>query len=310
MQKVPSFLARDPRQFGGCVYYAQNREDLVLASFFPDVEKGFYVDVGGYDPDYDSVTKLFYLQGWKGINIEPQPSGYEKFQKERKRDKNLNIGISNKSGELKLRTYTSGGLSTFSENVKQQYEARPDNDTREFKEITVPVRQLKEVFVENDVKHIDFMKVDVEGYEYELLESNDWKQYRPEVLCIEANHIEHDWRPLLHEVNYELVFNDNLNDYYVDKATNRRAKFDFVKDVINDRGGGIRADIFEQLTALYSYALDKTNHVDKLAAYASDLEKQLQEANKQLREYDSIKHTTKHLNRLVSRNVTKHVKRG
>jgi FkbM family methyltransferase len=307
---LPPFLQKDPSELGGCVYYSQNREDLVLAAFFPDVQKGFYVDVGGYDPDYDSVTKLFYLQGWRGINIEPQPSGYQKFQDERKRDINLNIGISNTNGELKLRTYTSGGLSTFSENVKRQYEATPDNDTREFKEITVPVRLLKEVFAENEVEHINFMKIDVEGYEYEVLESNDWDKYRPEVLCIEANHIEHDWRPLLQAANYELVFNDNLNDYYVDKATDRKAKFDFVKDVINDRGGGIRADIFEQLAALYRYALQKTNHVDELQAYASDLEKQLHEANEQLRQYDSIKKTTKHLNRLVSRNIKRRVKRG
>lgn len=310
MQNLPPFLQKDPNELGGCVYYSQNREDLTLASFFPDVEKGFYVDIGGYDPDYDSVTKLFYLRGWRGINVEPQPSGYRKFQEQRPRDINLNIGISSKEGELALRTYASGGLSTFSENVKHQYEAAPDSDTKEFKEITVPVRPLKTVFAENKVQHIDFMKVDVEGYEYEVLESNDWDKYRPEVLCIEANHIEHDWRPLLQVANYEFVFNDNLNDYYVDKGTDRKSKFDFVKDVINDRGGGIRADIFEQLTALYLYAIQKTNHVNELQAYAKDLEKQLQEAHAELRQYDSIKHTTKQLNKLVSRNIKHRVKRG
>jgi FkbM family methyltransferase len=305
MQQEPYFLQKDPGVLGGCVYYSQNREDLTLASFFPDIEKGFYVDVGGYDPDEDSVTKLFYLKGWHGINIEPQPSGYESFKKKRPRDINLNVGISNKEGHLKLRTYTSGGLSTFSEGVKQEYEIKPTDDTKEFREITVPVRPLNEVFAENKVPHIHFMKVDVEGYEYEVLESNDWEKYRPEVLCIEANHIKHDWRPLLKDANYELVFNDNLNDYYVDKTTNRKSKFNFVKDVITDRGGGIRAEYFDQMTALYSYANDKTNHVKELENYAIELKKQLKEVKQELKRYDSIRVTTKHLNTLIARKVRK-----
>lgn len=308
--QLPAFMKKNPNTLGGCVYYSQNREDLILASFFPDVEKGFYVDIGGYDPDYDSVTKLFYLRGWHGITVEPQPKGYRLFEQKRKRDTNLNIGVSNKPGSLKLRVYNSGGLSTFSENVMKQYETNPDSDTEKFEEITVPVRTLKDIFDTEKVTHIHFMKVDVEGYEYEVLEGNDWEKYRPEVLCIEANHIEHDWRPLLEKAEYERVFNDNLNDYYVDKRTDRKTKFNFVKDVINDRGGGIRAEYFEQLTSLYSYASDKANHVEVLEAEASKLRAQVLELHRQLREYDSIKHTTKHLNKLVSRNVKHRVRRG
>jgi FkbM family methyltransferase len=296
-----AFLGENPSQLAGCVYYSQNREDLTLASFFPEIEKGFYIDVGAYDPDEDSVTKLFYLRGWHGINIEPQPSGYELFEKKRKRDINLNLGVSDKKGSLKLRTYTSGGLSTFSDNIKKRYESNPNDDTRDFKEITVPVMPLKEVFDKNNVEHIHFMKVDVEGHEYQVLESNDWKKYRPEVLCIEANHVEHDWRPLLFKANYEFVFNDCLNDYYADKNTNRKSKFNYVKDVINDRGGGIRAEHFEQLEKLYRYASDKTHHVEELRAYADDLERQLQEAHKK---------TTKQLNKLVSRNLKSRIKKG
>ncbi len=93
-------LPLNPEVYGGCIYYSQNREDIILDSFFPDVEEGFYVDVGAYDPDHDSVTKLFYLKGWHGINIEPQEKRHQLFVKKRKRDTNLNIGISSKSGSL------------------------------------------------------------------------------------------------------------------------------------------------------------------------------------------------------------------
>jgi FkbM family methyltransferase len=190
----------DPRVLGGCVYYSQNREDLILQSFFPDESDGFYVDVGAFDPDLDSVTKLFYLNSWHGINIEPQPEKYALFEKKRKRDINLNVGISDKTSELTLRVYKSGGLSTFSESMKTSYEVSPDNDTKEYQEVTVPVLPLRKVFSKEGVKKISFLKVDVEGLEYEVLKSNDWQKYRPEVLCIEANHIENDWRPMLREV--------------------------------------------------------------------------------------------------------------
>jgi hypothetical protein len=59
------------------VSYAQNREDILLRAFFDPKEVGFYVDVGAYDPDDDSVTRLFYDRGWRGINIEPQPNRFK-----------------------------------------------------------------------------------------------------------------------------------------------------------------------------------------------------------------------------------------
>jgi peptide methionine sulfoxide reductase MsrB len=55
------------------ISYAQNREDVIIDAFFPDLKKGFYVDIGAADPNYDSVTKFFYEKGWSGINIEPNP---------------------------------------------------------------------------------------------------------------------------------------------------------------------------------------------------------------------------------------------
>ena len=58
----------DLRYIKNRIYCSQNREDLILEAFFIGEKKGFYVDVGAYDPDYDSVTKLFYLKGWNGIN--------------------------------------------------------------------------------------------------------------------------------------------------------------------------------------------------------------------------------------------------
>ena len=88
---------------GYLVSYAQNREDIIINSFFPDIKEGFYVDIGANDPDDDSVTKIFYQKGWKGLNVEPSPKLYSKLVKNRTRDINVNVGASNKEAKLQFR---------------------------------------------------------------------------------------------------------------------------------------------------------------------------------------------------------------
>jgi FkbM family methyltransferase len=297
----------NPEELGGCVYYSQNREDLVLLSFFPDVMKGFYVDVGAFDPDYDSVTKLFYLQGWSGINIEPQLNRWKLFQKKRKRDININAGIAEKEGKLILRAYKSEGLATFSNIIKDEYEQTPSGDNQVYTETTVPVAPLRKVLNAYHVEHIDFMKIDVEGLEYEVLASNDWEMYRPEVICIEANHIQKDWHPILRKAGYDLVFDDGLNEYFTDNRTDRKQKFDYVKDVVHDRGGGVRADHFQLMLDWRTLAISKSHHVEKLAGEKRRLERNLNNAKDQIQAYEvernSIKATVKRLLHLLGRNL-------
>lgn len=214
------------------ISYAQNREDLILAGFFEDEEKGFYVDIGANSPDKDSVTKYFYERGWTGINIEPIRGFYEQLERYRPKDININAGVSNKSGTLELREYTGTGLSTFSDTLKKQYQSSPDYFTTEFKDYKVEVITLAELFNAQKVKSINFMKVDVEGYEYNVLDGNDWELYRPNVICIEANHIEQDWHKLLIDNKYKKIFFDGLNEYYVDSTANIK-DFSYVNAVIN-----------------------------------------------------------------------------
>lgn len=198
------------------VSYAQNREDITLSGFLRDIKKGFYVDIGANDPNHDSVTKYFYEKGWRGINVEPIRSLWEKLEEQRQRDINVNVGVSKEEGALKFREYPRGnGLSTFSTEMQATYERDPSEHTRQFVEYEVKIQPLSRILAEHKVDDIHFLKVDVEGYEYEVLASNDWERYRPWVICIEANHVNKDWRPLLKKQRYIKAWFDGINEYYV-----------------------------------------------------------------------------------------------
>ena len=88
-----------PRQGGNNNFYAQFYEDYILSIVFSDIEKGFYVDVGANSPDFDSITKHFYLKGWNGINIEPIKKVFDKLVINRPDNINLNCAVCNNDGE-------------------------------------------------------------------------------------------------------------------------------------------------------------------------------------------------------------------
>jgi FkbM family methyltransferase len=215
------------------VSFAQNREDIILASFFENTKKGFYVDVGANDPEVDSVTKYFYMRGWSGINLEPQAVHYRALKEHRPRDINLNVGVGSEKGELSLRQYEGDGLSTFSEDMKYDYIKESTPLTNNFIDTPIAIKTLETILGECNVNIIQFMKIDVEGFEYEVLKGNNWNIYRPEVICIESNHITNDWHAFMKKQDYNVAFFDGLNEYLVDaRKPEVAARFSYVDSMI------------------------------------------------------------------------------
>lgn len=191
--------------------YAQYNEDLVLLALFHNVKKGFYVDVGANDPTLDSVTKIFYDRGWTGINIEPAKSIYLKLSKNRPNDINLHCGAGSESISLVFREYTDAvGHSTFDDGQKKQH-----GEANKHKDYEVEIKTLSDIFEENKVPRVNFLKIDVEGFEQEVIDGNDWTKYRPQVVCVEANHRKSDWQAKLLRNKYRLFIVDGLNEYYI-----------------------------------------------------------------------------------------------
>lgn len=196
------------------VSYAQNFEDVLLRRAFGDAT-GLYIDVGANHPVFHSVTKAFYDRGWRGVNIEPQPALHRLLCAERIRDVNLNVGLSDCEGNRTLYEVPDyrHGWSTFHPEAAESYRRQGVAVV----ERSIPVTTLARVCAEHVQQSIDFLKIDAECYELQVLRGADWDRWRPRVVLIEAGVplLVAQWEPVMREAHYELAAFDGINRYYV-----------------------------------------------------------------------------------------------
>jgi len=166
--------------------YSQEGEDMILNRIFEGKSQGFYVDIGAHHPRRFSNTYLFYKRGWTGINVEPNPDVIKVFNSDRSRDINLQCGVSECEGVLKYYYFNDPALNTFDECVvRSRIETTP---YKVVKQENIPVKQLSSILK----KHlpvgmpIDFLSVDVEGFDFAVLKSNDWSLFRPSCVLAEV----------------------------------------------------------------------------------------------------------------------------
>lgn len=205
------------------ISYAQNLEDVTLLEVFGDKRDGFYVDVGASDPVVRSVTKLFYDAGWRGINIEPVERFHRMLVEARPRDLNLCIAVGSKRSALEFFEFDAEGISTLSREFAEEF-IRLGYACRRRSAEVIP---LRDVCAEHcPSTPIDFMKIDVEGWEQEVLAGGDWRRFRPSVLVVEATKPNttgalraepnwSTWEPFVLEQGYRLAYFDGLNRFYV-----------------------------------------------------------------------------------------------
>lgn len=165
--------------------YSQEGEDMILRRLFEKQKKGFYVDVGAHHPKRFSNTFFFYKNGWRGINIDAMPNSMCLFNKIRPRDINIEIPISDKKQKLKYYMFNEPALNTFSKEIAEK---RADkNDYKIISEKEMETSTLEEIFKKHlpYSQEIDFMSIDVEGLDLQVLKSNNWKQFRPKFVLVE-----------------------------------------------------------------------------------------------------------------------------
>ena len=163
------------------------------------------------------MTKFFYDRGWHGINIEPLPEKCALLIEQRPRDINLCVGLGKETGKIDL--MGDGAGATFSDEVSDKW--KNPNMKRRLKKI-LTLSEVHERYC-NPKQDIHFCKIDVEGFEREVLEGiKDWRKFRPWIFVIEATlpgtaiPCHEKWEDILLANDYVLALNFGINRYYID----------------------------------------------------------------------------------------------
>jgi FkbM family methyltransferase len=166
--------------------YSQEGEDMVLRRLFEDRQTGFYVDVGAHHPKRFSNTYFFYKRGWSGINIDAMPGSMERFRKTRSRDINVETAVGSGDRELIYHIFEDQAFNSLSSELASARD-RSRVGCTVVARMTMQTVSLAQVLAEHlpGARRIDFMSVDVEGMDLEVLQSNDWSKYRPDVVLVE-----------------------------------------------------------------------------------------------------------------------------
>lgn len=218
------------------VSWAQNGEDVVLARALDDIDAGFYVDVGAADPDGDSVTKMFYDRGWQGINIEPNVDFLTRLVAQRPRDINLGCAVASVDTTRILSVVPGTGLSTLSE----EYAERHRSNGYTIRQDAIVTRSLNSILEEHCTGDIHFLKIDVEGFEDDVLASIDLSRYRPWIILYEATEpntntpVVNGIQARLEDNGYQFVLFDGLNKYFVANEQSARAAHVFPANIVDN----------------------------------------------------------------------------
>jgi FkbM family methyltransferase len=215
-KKIGDFLKKVfPKRMFSYRSYAQDGEDVVLYAYYKYKKrnhKGFYIDIGAHHPFRFSNTAFFYERGWCGINIEPTPHLMNAFHKHRKRDNNLNIAVSDSTEKLTFFEFNEPAINGFDEALSMERAQSPQYTLLAKREIDVYT--LKDVLDKELPKgqEIDFITIDVEGHDLNILRSNDWDKYLPHFILIEG------------ELAYDSLNTNEIYNYLKDKNYQMVAK--------------------------------------------------------------------------------------
>jgi FkbM family methyltransferase len=168
------------------LYWSQEGEDILIKRIFANKKNGFYVDVGAHHSSrFSNTYKLYKENYWRGVNIDPSLSSYLDLKKKRKRDININVGISDKKEILKFYSFNDRALNTFSLKKKNQLKLNYKLKKTE----RIQCKKLSEVLdgcLKKDIK-IDLLTIDTEGHDLKVLKSNNWNKYLPDYIIVEIS---------------------------------------------------------------------------------------------------------------------------
>ena len=192
------------------IHYGEFGEDILVNRILKNLETGKYVDVGCYHPYKGSLTAQLYKKGWKGINIDLSKSSIDLFNLVRKEDINLNLAVSDFNGQ-----------TSYFENspINQQNSLIKNNDNQ--KKIKIDCKNLNLILEENKFEKFDYLNIDVEGSEQNVINGIDLSKYRPILITIENNnlhikdYIESETYKILIKNNYTFISKTGVTNFFL-----------------------------------------------------------------------------------------------
>ena len=175
--------------------YSQAGEDKILDFLFSSkkITLPSYLDIGVFYPTSISNTHLFYTRGSRGVCVEADPTLIPIIKKARSEDKVINVGVGvNNSSGAEFYVFNDKGLSTFD---KKEAEYREGFGTFKIEKVcTIPMQPINSILKENFDTYPDFLSIDIEGLDLEVLKTLDFNTFKIPVICVETcvyseNHI-------------------------------------------------------------------------------------------------------------------------
>lgn len=160
------------------LHFGEFGEDIFINRILNNIKHGKYIDVGCYHPYKGSLTATLYNKNWNGINIDLSKTSIDLFNMVRKRDINLNVAISNYNGEI-----------SYYENspINQQNSLTKTNNQQT--KIKIKCQTLNSILEKNILQKFDYLNIDVEGSELEVIEGIDLMKCHPSLITIENNNL-------------------------------------------------------------------------------------------------------------------------
>lgn len=160
-------------------------EDLIAARLLDShLRKGFYVDVGCNDPVRLSNTLTLYAAGWRGINVDANPEVVERMRRQRPDDVTVCSLVGRPGEDRELVVFADDALSTADPHFAQRWASSAEVVRR----VPLRCRSLTDILGEHSAPaELDFLNVDVEGMELEVLESLDFERFRPRLIALEIH---------------------------------------------------------------------------------------------------------------------------
>lgn len=224
------------RKAEGKTSYAQCGEDLIVVFLLQEVlriTRPTYLDLGANHPVNLSNTYAFYMQGSRGVLVEPDPDLCEKIRKRRPDDVVVEAGVGATSGEADFFVMSARTLNTFSRAEAERYQGYGTHQI--VREMKLPVLTVNDIVAQHQRtvfggRAPHFVSLDVEGLDEVILRSFDFSRWRPEVFCIETLTYTEDKSErkldgiiaLMHERGYMTWADTYINTVFVDREAHRR----------------------------------------------------------------------------------------